>query len=751
MSERVGSLRVMFTLIAVHVKRALRRIFMIVRTADRNVRAPTARKGTGGYLMVGFITVWMCLQFVILGDMFMDGAEKAYPGGGARLSGGAVRAVAAVISLLSLVILLAELRMRDLEEADADLERLGALPLETSQLMAYRLADRAAPRRIQSLALVIMLGVVAWREGWRWAAPALGLAAALPVLLAAAAVYTPFETLMRLKLTRIARQRLDALLSISVSLLSVAMTVPLTQAMQAARGRAWPWVAHVPDFALAWPPGLAVHCLTEPSPERRALLWLALCLEAALMAALALRLCSRMLSDGLMSGSGADPGVRGAIADGGPVRERRWLSPYQARLLTHSMRDGATRVQALFVLVVAGFLASVESARQWVAEPKYLAAVTVFAGLSVCPRFASAALAIEGKDIWLLFCAPWDLRRVLREAMAFGMSIALPGALAFLAIGAACGMPLTPAAAGYALAALAGVACLNGICVCAGAIDCDPYADLEQNRISRQGMQVYAMLFQAFCWTLALGTPWQIAVQLILLPVIWFAYWQQAVDYLPFVLDPVASPPPRVSLANGLAAVYAFAILQGIGIGAIRPEGLRDVTAVFVASGTIVFFLAKFSIWRSGLEGGPLYFSGATRPSLEQGLRMGLYATAAGVVWMNVMLAIPDVRAGLPLGGLEPLERPFVLILTVLAAPIIEEYLFRGLVFGGLRRSLEFWPAALGSAAVFALLHPPASFPAVFALGVAAALARERTGGLLGPVVAHALYNGIVMACQMAG
>jgi membrane protease YdiL (CAAX protease family) len=42
----------------------------------------------------------------------------------------------------------------------------------------------------------------------------------------------------------------------------------------------------------------------------------------------------------------------------------------------------------------------------------------------------------------------------------------------------------------------------------------------------------------------------------------------------------------------------------------------------------------------------------------------------------------------------------------VLAAPLFEEFLFRALVFQGMERSLRPPSAVLGSAAIFAVIHP---------------------------------------------
>jgi ABC-2 type transport system permease protein len=86
--------------------------------------------------------------------------------------------------------------------------------------------------------------------------------------------------------------------------------------------------------------------------------------------------------------------------------------------------------------------------------------------------------------------------------------------------------------------------------------------------------------------------------------------------------------------------------------------------------------------------------------------------------------------------------------LAVAAAPLFEEFIFRGLIFGGLRRSLGIVPATLASAAVFAIIHPPLSVVPVFGLGICAALTYERTMVLAAPMLVHAIYNAVVVGFQ---
>ena len=88
------------------------------------------------------------------------------------------------------------------------------------------------------------------------------------------------------------------------------------------------------------------------------------------------------------------------------------------------------------------------------------------------------------------------------------------------------------------------------------------------------------------------------------------------------------------------------------------------------------------------------------------------------------------------------------LITTVVLAPVFEELIFRGLLYGSLRTRLGVAPALLLSAAVFALAHgySPVGFASVFLSGALWAWSYERTGSLLPAIGAHVANNAAVSA-----
>jgi membrane protease YdiL (CAAX protease family) len=79
---------------------------------------------------------------------------------------------------------------------------------------------------------------------------------------------------------------------------------------------------------------------------------------------------------------------------------------------------------------------------------------------------------------------------------------------------------------------------------------------------------------------------------------------------------------------------------------------------------------------------------------------------------------------------------------VVIGAPIAEEVLFRGFMFGGLRRYLSFWPAALISGFIFAAPHFNVGLLIPFTgVGAVLAFTYERSGTLWANILVHMLFN----------
>lgn len=80
---------------------------------------------------------------------------------------------------------------------------------------------------------------------------------------------------------------------------------------------------------------------------------------------------------------------------------------------------------------------------------------------------------------------------------------------------------------------------------------------------------------------------------------------------------------------------------------------------------------------------------------------------------------------------------------AVVVAPLSEELLFRGILFGWLRRTTGVWNGTILCSIVFALVHSqqwPAPIP-IFVLSLFLTVSYHRGGSLAAPMTLHALFN----------
>lgn len=95
--------------------------------------------------------------------------------------------------------------------------------------------------------------------------------------------------------------------------------------------------------------------------------------------------------------------------------------------------------------------------------------------------------------------------------------------------------------------------------------------------------------------------------------------------------------------------------------------------------------------------------------------------------------------------------RAAVFGIAVVAAPVTEELIFRGCLYGILRQSIGRTPAIAGSAVVFALIHGHLpSLPGLVVLAAGLAMVYERCGSLWAPISLHAAFNAITIIAAIA-
>nr|WP_106781516.1 type II CAAX endopeptidase family protein [Lysinibacillus timonensis] len=88
---------------------------------------------------------------------------------------------------------------------------------------------------------------------------------------------------------------------------------------------------------------------------------------------------------------------------------------------------------------------------------------------------------------------------------------------------------------------------------------------------------------------------------------------------------------------------------------------------------------------------------------------------------------------------------PIMMVSTVLFAPILEELVFRRVIFGSIIQTQNFWIAGIISAIVFAAIHLDFQHILIYAVsGLIFAFLYYKTKRLLTSFIAHLLLNGFV-------
>jgi membrane protease YdiL (CAAX protease family) len=88
-----------------------------------------------------------------------------------------------------------------------------------------------------------------------------------------------------------------------------------------------------------------------------------------------------------------------------------------------------------------------------------------------------------------------------------------------------------------------------------------------------------------------------------------------------------------------------------------------------------------------------------------------------------------------------------VFVSLVIITPILEEIIFRGVLFRGLRKRLSFWPSAIFVSVLFAVAHAQWNVALdTFALSLALCYLVEKSGSILPSIALHSIKNGLAFA-----
>jgi membrane protease YdiL (CAAX protease family) len=211
---------------------------------------------------------------------------------------------------------------------------------------------------------------------------------------------------------------------------------------------------------------------------------------------------------------------------------------------------------------------------------------------------------------------------------------------------------------------------------------------------------------------------------------------------------------PEGMLSGGLVALFLLMAAGSSG----RPAPAIGIEAL-VKSGAVYAGLVCFVL-------GFLVFRGFDISSAF-GLRSGGWGPRVVGGWL--LMALPPIFLVQvlvftwigPEQGLQPIveflmnssgwrARAAVIAVAVVAAPVTEELIFRGCLYGVARKSIGRIPAIFLTSILFALIHWHApSLPGLTLIGLALVLVYERCGSLWAPMAMHAAFNALNIAAAI--
>jgi membrane protease YdiL (CAAX protease family) len=666
--------------------------------------------------------------------------------------------VSFLLLLLWTSALLINVASGELAKPDWDLEWLITLPVKSDTLIWARILERSVVQPSGVAQVYVACVVIAWFSEFRWLAPVVAIFAAWPLLFLGSVARTLLDTGLRLSMRPAQLRNLHAVLSVlSIVTLYLGFSLGIPGKSAFMLG-----VAKLTPEWLTWTPvGLAVLALNERAVLDQLQYFLALFAEVAVLGWAGVLLLRFQLRNGVISGSARDsargagpaaakPAAAPATARPGLVR----LSAVQSREITLLSRDRNFMVQSLVLpLLIVGaqvLLGSSSVATDMWIKPNVLASVAF--GLTAYSMSMSAfqTLNNEGQALWLLYTFPRSIEEVLKDKAKLWGVLTLAYPLVLFTIGAVLMPTLDWTFFGAMLTALLGIPIYSFIAVALGVFGSNPLEQQQNQKVKPAYVYLYMLLAGLYIYAVVTPNLAQRLIFMTLTLLLAFALWQKARDQLPYLLDPDASPPPRVSTSDGLIAAMVFFVVQaiiGLIIGKSGPANGDAVLFAFVIAGGLTYLLMRWVYSRAKTENVPRMFGTGSKPLL--GVAVGLVTGALavgylyGIEYAGWLDEDTKIRNSISHLGL------WVFPLALLAAPLFEEFIFRGLIFGGLRRSFGVWPAALASAAVFAMVHPPVSMVPVFCLGLCAALVYDRSRSLLAPMLTHCVYNAVAMAAQI--
>lgn len=440
--------------------------------------------------------------------------------------------------------------------------------------------------------------------------------------------------------------------------------------------------------------------------------------------------------------------------------------PLHRKELLWFFRDRSALVQAVLIpLTIAGLQAF--NLRQLMAQASHawsgIAGFAVISGTYFLIVLGPRSLASEGAALWIALTWPRGLEDLLKAKARLWWFLSSAVVFAVLVFD----VVRFPHDAGW-IALVAIGWCLFGRSLAEKSVTLvsAPSSSGEVQPVARSRQ------WSAMLGTLAFGSGiltrnWHLAIiGVVFSSLTAAAMWQNLRARLPFLYDPWSEklPPPPTLLHSMVAIavlVEGVALVTAIATSIGGPDSLNVSRFLAYGLGSLITYLVMQRFlsnrgikarevwnWSDARAGAP--DSSRKAVALGLGIVGGVLLGVLAIGYRHVVLEWPALHEFLEPKMREAAAPPpggfwWLAMLAIVFAPVAEEYLFRGMLFRALDREWGGVQALMGSAAFFAIYHPPISWLPVLALGLFNAFLFKKTRWLVPCVLCHMVYNALVV------
>lgn len=204
-----------------------------------------------------------------------------------------------------------------------------------------------------------------------------------------------------------------------------------------------------------------------------------------------------------------------------------------------------------------------------------------------------------------------------------------------------------------------------------------------------------------------------------------------------------------------LAFLIPYLVSQRVSLEAVPEFALSDKTAIFlqVVSTIPAHLLTLGAAWLLVTRAGKFSFRDSLGWAWDErfnfwrsaGIAVGLYLAGVSVI---LLLDGPETQLDKLLQS-SRLTAVTVAFMATATAPLVEEVIYRGVLYSALQRAIGPGWAVAFVLSLFALVHVPQYWPnfgiliVILVLSAVLTLVRARTGKLLPCFIIHLVFNGI--------